>query len=81
MATRPADARSGAPPGLEAATLCEAFQRSASEMGDEVALRTLGDATSIRRVEIRWPSGAVQELRDARPGKYVRVEEPATAPQ
>ena len=29
MATRPADARSGAPPGLEAATLCEAFQRSA----------------------------------------------------
>ena len=47
MATRPADARSGAPPGLEAATLCEAFQRSASEMADEVALRTLGDATSI----------------------------------
>ncbi len=47
MATRPADARSGAPPGLEAATLCEAFQCSASEMADEVALRTLGDATSI----------------------------------
>jgi long-chain acyl-CoA synthetase len=47
MATRPADARSGAPPGLEAATLCEAFQRSASELADEVALRTLGDATSI----------------------------------
>jgi hypothetical protein len=41
----------------------------------------LGDATSIRRVEIRWPSGAVQEVRDARPGRYVRVEEPATAPQ
>jgi long-chain acyl-CoA synthetase len=47
MATRSADARSGSPPGLEAATLCEAFQRSASEMADEVALRTLGDAVSI----------------------------------
>ena len=47
MATRPADARSGAPPGLEAATLCEAFQRSASEMADEVALRTLRGAVSI----------------------------------
>jgi long-chain acyl-CoA synthetase len=47
MATRSADARSGSPPGLEAATLCEAFQRSASEMADEVALRTLGGAASI----------------------------------
>jgi long-chain acyl-CoA synthetase len=47
MATRSADARSGSPPGLEAATLCEAFQRSASEMGGEVALRTLGGAESI----------------------------------
>jgi hypothetical protein len=41
----------------------------------------LGDATSIRRVEIRWPSGTVQEVRDARPGRYVRVEEPAPLPQ
>jgi long-chain acyl-CoA synthetase len=47
MATRPADARSGLPPGLEAATLCEAFQRSAANMADEVALRTLGGAVSI----------------------------------
>jgi hypothetical protein len=47
MANGPADARSGAPPGLEAATLCAAFQRSASEMADEGRLRTLGDAMSI----------------------------------
>jgi long-subunit acyl-CoA synthetase (AMP-forming) len=47
MATRSADARSGSPPGLEAATLCEAFQLSAGERAGEVALRTLGDKVSI----------------------------------
>ena len=47
MATRPADAPSGSPPGLQAATLCEAFQRSAAALADEVALRTLGDGVSI----------------------------------
>jgi long-chain acyl-CoA synthetase len=47
MATRSADARPGLPRGLEAATLCEAFQCSAADRADEVALRTLGDAVSI----------------------------------
>jgi enediyne biosynthesis protein E4 len=37
----------------------------------------IGTATAIKRVEIRWPSGIVQEVRDARPGRYQRVEEPA----
>jgi enediyne biosynthesis protein E4 len=36
----------------------------------------LGKATAVKRVEIRWPSGAVQEVRDARVGQYQRVEEP-----
>jgi enediyne biosynthesis protein E4 len=36
----------------------------------------LGKATVVKRVEIRWPSGAVQEVRDARVGQYQRVEEP-----
>src|SRR5512139_1782736 len=47
MATRPADAPAGAPPGLEAATVCEAFQRTVASRPDEVALRTRGDAVSI----------------------------------
>jgi hypothetical protein len=37
----------------------------------------LGDATSIKRVAIRWPSGLVQEVRDVSPGRYNRIEEPS----
>ena len=37
----------------------------------------IGTATAVKRVEIRWPSGIVQEIRDARPGRYQRIEEPA----
>ncbi len=47
MATRSADAPSGSPPGLSAATVCEAFQLTAAARPDEVALRTRGDAVSI----------------------------------
>ena len=47
MATRPADAPSGSPAGLQAATLCEAFQRTAAIDPDAVALRTPGGAVSI----------------------------------
>ena len=36
----------------------------------------LGKATAVKRVEIRWPSGVVQEVTDARVGRYQRVEEP-----
>jgi long-chain acyl-CoA synthetase len=35
------------PAALDAATMCEAFQLTASQRADEVALRTLGDAVSI----------------------------------
>jgi long-subunit acyl-CoA synthetase (AMP-forming) len=41
------------PATLDAATLCAAFQRTASERADEVALRTLGDATTITFGEYR----------------------------
>jgi len=37
----------------------------------------LGPETAIPRVRIRWPSGIVQEVRDARPGRYQTVEEPS----
>jgi len=36
----------------------------------------LGAATSIRKISIRWPSGIVQEVKDARPGLYQTIEEP-----
>ncbi len=43
-ATRVEESR---PAALDAATMCEAFQLTASERSDQVALRTLGDAVSI----------------------------------
>ena len=39
----------------------------------------LGKATVVKRVEVRWPSGVVQEVADARVGRYQRVEEPAAS--
>ncbi|MGH2870353.1 MAG: AMP-dependent synthetase/ligase [Solirubrobacteraceae bacterium] len=41
------------PPGLDAATMCEAFQLTAASRPDEVALRTLGDGVSITFGEYR----------------------------
>ena len=35
----------------------------------------LGGGTP-RRLEIRWPSGVVQEIRDLKPGRYQTIEEP-----
>jgi hypothetical protein len=32
--------------------------------------------SSVRRVQIRWPSGILQELRDFHPGQYQTIEEP-----
>jgi hypothetical protein len=40
----------------------------------------LGKSTAIKRVTIRWPSGIVQEVAGARPGRYNPVEEPEAAP-
>ncbi|MGE5276288.1 MAG: CRTAC1 family protein [Acidobacteriota bacterium] len=37
----------------------------------------LGKATKIQKLEIRWPSGIVQSVPDARPGRYQTVEEPS----
>jgi long-subunit acyl-CoA synthetase (AMP-forming) len=35
------------PPALQAATMCEAFQLTAADRPDQVALRTIGDGTAI----------------------------------
>jgi hypothetical protein len=35
---------------------------------------------AFRSLEIRWPSGTVQKVTDARPGRYSVVEEPPPEP-
>jgi long-subunit acyl-CoA synthetase (AMP-forming) len=42
------DAVVGRPVGLSASTMCEAFQLTAAERAEQVALRTIGDGVSIR---------------------------------
>ncbi len=39
----------------------------------------LGASTAIRRVEVRWPSGVVQKVEGARPGRYQQIVEPPPA--
>jgi len=45
--TTAAQVEESRPAALDAATMCEAFQLTASERADEVALRTLGGGVSI----------------------------------
>ncbi len=39
----------------------------------------LGRDTSVKTVEIRWPSGIVQTLKNVPGGQYLRVDEPVSA--
>ncbi len=48
-----ATAATARPRALSASTMCEAFQITASERLDDVALRTIGDAVSITWEEYR----------------------------
>jgi hypothetical protein len=41
----------------------------------------LGDATTIDRLTIRWPSGTVQELTNLAADRHVVIEEGVTGPQ
>jgi long-chain acyl-CoA synthetase len=64
LATRPESA--GPPAALSAATMCEAFQITAAECPDQVALRTIGGGTSITFAEysdrVRRLAGALAAL-------------------
>jgi long-chain acyl-CoA synthetase len=51
MALEATQAKQTTPRALEAATLCEAFQATAAERSDQVALRTPGDEVSITFAE------------------------------
>lgn len=41
----------------------------------------LGGETLVKRIEIRWPSGAVQRLEDVRADQILKVREPAIEPR
>ena len=43
---------------------------------DKRLLVGLGSATSASQVEVRWPSGAVQTLRDVAAGQTLELKEP-----
>jgi hypothetical protein len=47
--------------------------------GDVRAHFGLGKEAAVRSVEIRWPSGIVQTLRDVKADRYLTVEEALTA--
>jgi hypothetical protein len=40
----------------------------------------LGSAKEIRQIQIRWPSGIVQTVRDLAPGGYHTIEERSDKP-
>ncbi|HYW45402.1 MAG TPA: CRTAC1 family protein [Bryobacteraceae bacterium] len=44
---------------------------------DKTVFFGLGKDRAAKRVEIQWPSGALQQLRDVAADRYVTVEEPA----
>jgi hypothetical protein len=44
---------------------------------EETVFFGLGQDNAVKRVEIRWPSGVVQELKDVRADRYLNLEEPA----
>ena len=39
----------------------------------------LGASTSIRSLEVRWPSGVVQKVEGVQPGRYQKIVEPSPA--
>ena len=47
--------------------------------GDVRAHFGLGADTAAKSVEIRWPSGIVQTLKDVKGDQYLRIEEPANS--
>jgi hypothetical protein len=43
---------------------------------DRRLLAGLGDATVVRSIDVRWPSGTVQQLRDVRANQILTIKEP-----
>ena len=62
----------GAPAQFFTVTTAGSYQ-SAS---DKRLLVGLGDATVVRSIEVRWPSGTVQQFRDVNANQTLTVREP-----
>jgi enediyne biosynthesis protein E4 len=43
---------------------------------DKRLLVGLGDATVVRSIEVRWPSGIVQQLRGVKANQTLTIREP-----
>jgi len=41
----------------------------------------LGQETTVQTIEIRWPSGILQSLRDVRADQILKVDEPVESPK
>jgi len=37
----------------------------------------LGAESGVKSIEIRWPSGIIQELKDVKADQFLKVDEPA----
>ncbi len=60
--------------GLQTATVSTASSYLSS--GDKRVHFGLGSASVAREIEIRWPSGTVQKLKDVKADQILRVDEP-----
>jgi len=65
------------PDGAQYATVSTASSYLSS--GDKRVHFGLGKATAAQTIEIRWPSGIVQTLKDVAADKLVQIDEPTTA--
>lgn len=64
--------------GLQTATVSTASSYLSS--GDKRVHFGLGSETVARDIEIRWPSGTVQKLKDVKADQILQVDEPAAPP-
>jgi enediyne biosynthesis protein E4 len=64
--------------GQQMATVSTASSYLSS--GDKRVHFGLGSETVVREIEIRWPSGVVQKLKDVKADQILQVDEPATSP-
>ncbi len=61
----------GAPPQFFTVTTSGSYQSSS----DKRLLIGLGAATAVRSIEVRWPSGTVQQLRDVNANQTLTIKE------
>ncbi len=73
-----AEVRITSPKGLQFATVSTSGSYLSSN--DKRVHFGLGAETTIQNIEIRWPSGIVQTMKNVRADQVLRVDEPASSP-